>query len=294
MTDINKETTADFQTEFGRDFFAEERQTLRVEVAAATHVGKVRERNEDHYAVLRRTRGCEMLLTNLTHDHEFIDDHAYVLMVADGIGGSRFGDLASELAIETLLQAARQATSWLMKFKDLDAQDCRARIGAYVDQIQDAFRQRGLADPEKSQMGTTLTGAYLVPPHAVISHIGDSRAYLFRDGKLTQITRDQTLSQAFVDAGVEKEKVQMFGNVLMNSLGGRRDEVEVEVLHIELEANDQLLICSDGLSDMVEEDSIASILAENKLQPACDRLVKSALDAGGKDNITVIVCNLSD
>lgn len=294
MTDINEETKADFQTEFGRDFFADEQPALHVEIAAATHVGKVRERNEDHYAVLRRTRGCEMLLTNLAQDHEFVDDQAYVLLVADGIGGSHFGDLASELAIETLLHAARLATSWVMKFKDLDAQDCRARIEAYVDQIQDAFRQHGLADPDKSQMGTTLTGAYLVPPHAIIAHIGDSRAYLFRDGILTQITRDQTLSQAFVDAGVEKEKVQMFGNVLMNSLGGRRDQVEVEVLHVELKANDQLLLCSDGLSDMVDEDSIAAILVQQKLQPACDSLVGLALDAGGKDNITVIASSLSD
>jgi serine/threonine protein phosphatase PrpC len=206
MTDINEETKADFQTDFGRDFFADDQPVLQVEIAAATHVGKVRERNEDHYAVLRRTRGCEMLLTNLANEQEFTEDHAYVLLVADGVGGSQFGDLASELAIESLLQAARLATSWIMKFKDLDGQECQKRIGAYVDRIQDEFRKHGLMDPAKQHMGTTLTGAYLVPPHAIIAHIGDSRAYLFRDGLLTQVTRDQTLSQAFIDAGVEKER----------------------------------------------------------------------------------------
>ena len=235
-----------------------------------------------------------MLLTNLANEYEFTEDHAYVLLVADGVGGSQFGDLASELAIESLLQAARVATSWIMKFKDLDGQECQKRIGAYVDRIQDEFRKHGLMDPEKQHMGTTLTGAYLVPPHAIIAHIGDSRAYLFRDGMLTQVTRDQTLSQAFIDAGVEKEKVKMFGNVLMNSLGGRREEVDVEVLHLKLEAGDQLLLCSDGLSDLVDEESIVSVLSKQKLQPACDKLVESALDAGGNDNITVVACELSD
>ena len=294
MTDINEETKADFGSEFGRDFFADDRPALQVKIAAATHVGLVRERNEDHYAVLRRTRGCEMLLTNLVKHHEFADDHAYVVLVADGIGGSQFGDLASELAIETLINAARQATSWVMKFKDLDAQDCRERANAYVDQIQDAFRQQGLVDPQKSQMGTTLTCAYLVPPHAIFSQIGDSRAYLFRDGILTQLTRDQTLSQVFIDAGVEQEKVQGFGNVLMNSLGGRRDQVDVEMLHLELVAGDQLLLCSDGLTDLVAEEAIAGILSRCQQQSACDKLVQSALDAGGNDNITVVVCELSD
>ncbi len=294
MTDINEETKADFQSGFGRDFFADDTPGLSVKVAAASHVGKVRRRNEDHYAVLRRTRGCEMLLSNLERNFEYTDDHAYVLLVADGVGGYQFGDLASELAIETLLQAARLATSWVMKFRDLDAQDCRERIGAYVDQIQDAFRQHAVIDPETTKMGTTLTGAYLVPPHAIIANIGDSRAYLFRDEVLSQVTRDQTLSQAFINAGVEKEKVQMFGNVLTNSLGGSRDEVDVEILHLELQAGDQLLLCTDGLSDMVDDDAIASILSQQKLQSSCDKLVEAALDAGGKDNITVVVCELAD
>ena len=294
MTDINEETKADFQTEFGRDFFADDTPGLNVKVAAASHVGKVRRRNEDHYAVLRRRRGCEMMLSNLAKNYEYSDDLAYVLLVADGVGGYQFGDLASELAIETLLHAARLATSWVMKFKDLDAQDCRQRIEAYVDQIQDAFRRYAVMDPETTQMGTTLTGAYLVPPHAIIVNIGDSRAYLFRDGVLSQVTRDQTLSQAFIDAGAEKQKVQMFGNVLMNSLGGSRDQVDVEVQHLELQAGDQLLLCSDGLSDMVDDEAIASILSKQKLQSSCDELVEAALEAGGKDNITVIVCALAD
>jgi serine/threonine protein phosphatase PrpC len=86
----------------------------------------------------------------------------------------------------------------------------------------------------------------------------------------------------------------MFGNVLMNSLGGQREEVDVEVVYVELQAGDQLLLCSDGLSDLVEEETIASILAAQEMPAACDQLVEAALDAGGKDNITVVVCELSD
>lgn len=293
MADPNEDTKVDFQASFARDFFADDETALQVELAAATHVGKIRDRNEDHYAVLRRTRSREMLLTNLPSGHQFVDDHAYLMLVADGIAGNQFGDLASELALETMLHAEGLATSWVMKFKDLDAQQARERVAAYVERIQETFLHFGMADPDKSQMGTTLTGAYLIPPHVIFAHIGDSRAYVFRGGILTQITRDQTLAQALLDAGAETDQVKKFGNVLTNSLCAKCDQVDADVMHLEMQAGDRLLLCSDGLSDMVDAVSIESILAEYELETVCDRLVDAALKGGGKDNITVVVCDLS-
>lgn len=293
MADPNEETKVDFQASFARDFFADDESKMQVELAAATHVGKVRDRNEDHYAVLRRTRSREMLLTNLANGHQYSDEYAYLMLVADGIAGNQFGDLASELALETMLDAESLATSWIMKFKDLDAQQARERVAAYVERIQETLLRYGMSDPDKSKMGTTLTGAYLMPPHVIIAQIGDSRAYLFRGGVLTQITRDQTLAQALVDRGMDRGEVKKFGNVLINSLNAIHEHVVAEVIHVELQAGDRLLLCSDGLSDMVDADSIESILSVCEIDVVCDKLVKSALDGGGRDNITVVVCDLS-
>jgi protein phosphatase len=278
---------------FADHFFAPDGPRFDVDLAAATHPGKVRSRNEDHYAVFRRTRSCEILSTNLELDEStFVDDQVYCLVVADGMGGAAFGDFASQLALSTMLELARRATSWVMKFTDLDAQEVRHRVDAYVDQIHKKLRDCSRADPRLRGMGTTLTCAYLLPPHAVFLHIGDSRAYLYRGGQLNQITRDQTLAQDMVDMGAAAEDVKRFGNLLTNSLGGEKDHVKAEVIHVELQAEDRLLLCTDGLNKMVDDATIAEVLKTGELQTACDQLVQVALDRGGKDNLTVVLCDL--
>ncbi len=295
MTSAYEDTKDNFQTDNSQDFFAADEPTLNVELAASTHPGKVRERNEDHYAVIRRTRRCEMLMTNLPdNDVAFVENHAYGLLVADGVGGAKFGDFASQLVLETIFHAAGLATNWLMKFKSLDAQEVQSRIDAYVSRIQDSFRQHANLDPDKRQMGSTLTAAYLLPPHAIVAHVGDSRAYLLRDGVLTQITRDHTLAQAYLEGGAKLEDVKGCRHILINSLDGMRDEIVVEVMHVELQTGDRLLLCTDGLSDLVDADSMISVLSSNPLYIASEKLVELALDEGGKDNITVVLCAFSD
>jgi protein phosphatase len=253
----------------------------------------VRSRNEDHHAVIRRTRSCEIVHTNLPADScSFPQDEAYCLMVADGIGGAAFGDVASQLALQTVFELAGRATSWIMKFSDLHAQDIRERVDAYTEQIEAKFREYGVEDPDSRGMGTTLTAAMLLPPHAVFVHIGDSRAYLYRGDRLHQVTRDQTMAQAMLDAGTAPEDARRFGNLLMNSLGSDTKHSPAEVIHVELEAADRLLLCTDGLSDMVDDATIAAALSVGEPQPTCDRLVKLALDRGGLDNVTVVLCDL--
>lgn len=294
MSASENDTQVDARGNFKYNFFAHKGDEYHVELVATSHVGKKRMRNEDHYAVFSRTRNCEMLMSNLPSDDiAVVQDNAYGLVVADGIGGAEFGDFASQLAIETLLQAAELATSWVMKFKDLDVQQIRERAAAYVDRIQDAFRQYGMEEPGKKTMGTTLTAAYLMPPNAIVAHIGDSRVYIWRAGKLTQITKDQTLAQSLIDAGASEEKVRGFGNVLVNSLGSGRDEIDADVTHVEMESEDRILVCTDGLTDMVSDELISKALSEDNLQTACDVLLDAALQAGGKDNITLIIGKIS-
>jgi protein phosphatase len=138
-------------------------------------------------------------------------------------------------------------------------------------------------------MGTTLTAAYLIPPHAIFAHIGDSRAYVSRDGKLTQVTRDQTLAQSMIDRGADREQVSGLGHVLVNNLGSGRAQVDADVSHVELQSGDRVLVCTDGLSDMVSDEAIAEALLEDNLQIACDVLLDLALEAGGRDNITLVI-----
>lgn len=293
MDDSNAETKTDVRGEFTSKFFAAESPKFTIDFAAVSHRGKIRPSNEDHYAVLRRTRTCDLLLSNMpAQDLQVGDAHAYGILVADGIGGAEFGEFASRLAIETLVQASGLATSWLMKFKDLDGQLIYKRAEAYVDRIQDAFARHARAEPGMKKMGTTLTAAYLVPPHVIIAHIGDSRAYHFRRDEIKQITRDHTLAQTLIDAGARKEEVSRLGNVLVNSLGSGREHVDADVMHFEIQSGDRLLLCSDGLSDLVTPAEMAMVLKKDRLQAACDRLLQLALDAGGRDNITVVICEV--
>ncbi len=278
---------------FADQFFAPHQPCFNVRLAAATHQGKVRARNEDHHAVFRRTRSCEMLFTNLPDSCIIPEDEAYCLMVADGMGGEAFGNVASQLALQTMLELASQATSWIMKFTDLDAQEVRQRVDAYLRRIQETFREHIRADPRLTGMGTTLTAAVLLPPHAVFVQIGDSRAYLYRGGQLNQVTHDQTLAQEMIDEGTPPEDVRRFRNLLTNSLGGDGGHVPAEVIHLVLKDGDRLLLCTDGLSDMADDAAIAAVLTTIELQSACDGLVQLALEHGGRDNITAVLCDLT-
>ena len=290
------EDTVEFkiQKTFADQFFAPESPRFKLQPAAATHVGKVRRRNEDHHAVIRNTRSRQVLFSNLPKDSlTFPDDEVYGMVVADGIGGGASGDVASQLALITMLELASRATSWVMKMTDLEAQEIHQRVEAYVSEIQKTLRSYGRSDSELAGMGTTWTSAHVLGPHAIVVQIGDSRAYVYRDDELQLITRDQTLGQEMADAGMPEEEVRLFRHILTNSFGGDADEVQAEVYHLEIEPGNRLLLCTDGLSDMVDDSVIADVLAQQlEPQSTCDQLICRALDAGGKDNITVVLCDV--
>ena len=141
--------------------------------------------------------------------------------------------------------------------------------------------------------GTTLTGALTMGLEAFIVHVGDSRAYLYREGALHRLTRDQTLAEDMVAVGLiasVDEAAQRFRSTLVSCLGGNLDEVDVETTHVALQDGDQLLLCTDGLTDMVSEADIARILARGLApQMQCQELIDAALAGGGRDNVTVVL-----
>lgn len=279
---------------FADRFFTSEPATPPVRLAAVSHAGNVRTNNEDHFIVVRRSRSREVLHTNLpTNPGPFPTDYAYTLIVADGVGGAAFGEIASQLALETAMELVGQATTWVMKLVDLDALQMRARLDAYADRIQATMRAYIEAYPHLNGMATTWTSAYVVSSHAIVSHVGDSRAYRYRAGAVQQITRDDTLAQQLIDDGIPADAVQRFKHVLTDSFGGAHEKVNIKIYSSELQPGDRLLLCTDGLHDMVDDSQIAQILAgQPETQAACDALLARALDAGGRDNVTLILCDV--
>jgi protein phosphatase len=288
------EDTAELANQFANTFFAPYQPDWAVHVAGASHQGLVREKNEDRFIAIRRCRSRDVLATNLDpRSLSMPQDFAYVMVVADGVGGAAHGEFASQLALETAVELGTNATSWVMKIGSIDAQQIRARTDAYISVIQETLLSYAQSTPELRGMGTTWTSAYVVPPHAIIIHVGDSRAYQFHDQKLQQITRDQTLAQQMIDAGSPPESVSKLRSVLTNCLGGQSGNVSAELYKLTLDRGDQLLLCSDGLSDMVDDDEIGRVLsAHADPQQASDQLIQSALNNGGKDNVTVVLCSI--
>jgi serine/threonine protein phosphatase PrpC len=281
---------------FASQFFVGSAAPVFVQFGGASHVGRVRTNNEDHFAVIRRSRSQEVLLSNLPEGSlSPAADAAYCFIVADGLGGAAAGEWASRLALQKAWDLAGDASSWIMKFHDLSAQQVRERTEAFATEMHNSLREYGRADPELSGMATTWTSAYIVAWDALIAHVGDSRAYLFRRGELRQITRDQTLAQELIDSGVPPEQTRRVRHILTNTVGGNAETVSPDVAHLILEKSDRVLLCTDGLTELVSDREIAEVVGRPiRPQAACDTLIQLALDHGGKDNVTVVLVEFTD
>ena len=231
---------------------------MRIDAGVETDVGRVREGNEDAFA---------------------IEPPLYA--VADGMGGHRGGEVASQLALQTVVERFR------------------AGQGSLADQVQAANRavyERSATDRKVTGMGTTLTAAIVAGERAHLVHVGDSRAYLLRAGALRQLTEDHTLVNRMLKAGEITEReaaVHPHRNVILRALGQDPD-VAIDEQDVGLIEGDRLLLCSDGLTVMVPEDQLQAILEATAGAPqeAAERLVRAANGAGGIDNITVVVLDV--
>jgi serine/threonine protein phosphatase PrpC len=261
-----------------------------VQFGALSHAGKVRAKNEDHYMVVKRRRSRSVMLTNLPQGFLVpADDTAYVLAVADGMGGAAFGELASSLALRSGWDQTPSTIKWTWIINDREIEELKERVEIIFRRMDQALLDRARAQPECKGMGTTLTGAYTVGPEVFIGHVGDSRAYLYHHGNLTQLTLDHTLAQATLDMGMPVLN-RSWHHKLVNCLGGTDQEVRVDFHHVRLADGDQLLLCTDGLTDEVTDEEIAGILGRRThAQEATEALVNLALERGGRDNVTVVL-----
>jgi protein phosphatase len=292
----NPDTTADhtLDQDFAARFFVTSNAPVTVRFGGATHIGLVRRNNEDHFAVIRRNRSQDLLLSNLPPEaFSPSGDATYWFIVADGLGGAPAGEWASRLALQTAWDLAEQASTWVMKFHDLVAQRIQERTEAFASEMHRTLLEYG-QDRELNGMGTTWTSASVIGWDALIAHVGDSRAYHFRRGDLQQVTRDQTVAQELIDRGVPVEQTLQMRNALTNMLGGRHDTVSPDVSHLALEDGDRMLLCTDGLTNPVSDLEIAEVLGRPlPTQAACDALIELALGHGGRDNVTVVVAEFS-
>jgi len=246
---------------------------MRIEAHGASDTGRVRTRNEDSILVL---------------------PDAALFAVADGMGGHAAGDIASALAIATLEEAAGGAPAAGLPIE--------ARLPALIEATHGANRAilaEAGRDPERSGMGTTMTALAVSVAEAAwaIAHVGDSRAYLLRDGRLEQLTTDHTWVQREVEEGrltPSRARTHPWSNMLTHALGVA-DEERVDALTGELRVGDLFLLCTDGLTCMLEDGDVERLLdSGGSLAARADALIGAALDAGGIDNVTVVLVRVSD
>ena len=265
------------------------------EFAAVSDTGKVRVKNEDHYLVSKVSRNHQVLSTNVTDNHlpTHHEDDGYSMFIADGMGGMAAGEVASRLAITTALRLVNHSPKWGFKINRKEAHELFRRVRDHVKAIDETITRRSEADHRLFGMGTTLTVAYSAGVDLFIIHLGDSRAYLFRKGRLQVLTKDHTVAQAMADAGyIAPEEVRHHRkrHVLTNFLGGHSGKVKGDVRWLRIVDGDRLLLCSDGLTDMVDDKSITEIMLQHeKPRDAAQTLLDEALLRGGTDNVTVIV-----
>ena len=273
---------------------------LKVDLAAASDQGYVRENNEDSYLLMRFGRFLERISTNL--DERFIEQNynltGYGMLVADGMGGMAGGEVASRLTLSKLIELIIETTDWTLALKRHDdVKNVMKRMTKRFFQVDEILKEEASNDKTLRGMGTTLTVAGVLGSDLVIGHIGDSRAYLFREDRLMQLTTDHTLAQALIDAGVANSgdaAPRSMRHVLTAAIGSLDHRIEPRVQHFRLTPGDQLLLCTDGLTEMVDDDLIADLLREGgSSQNTCQALIDLALSGGGIDNITVALARFS-
>lgn len=264
-----------------------------------THVGKVRESNQDQFLIADLAKSMLVHQTSLAiEDHRrlFGASQGRLLVVADGMGGHAGGERASTIAVNSLAQHVLNTLPWFLGLQRNQEDDLEEELKAALRRCQRNIEAEESKKTELRGMGTTLTMAYVIWPRLYVVHAGDSRGYLFRGTELHRITKDHTMAQALVDRGAmspEEAEASRFSHILSNCIGGGTPDLAPAVYKATLQDGDTILLATDGLTKLVSDENVAKILArEADAGAKCDALVNAALEAGGTDNITVVVSTL--
>ncbi|HEY4102865.1 MAG TPA: Stp1/IreP family PP2C-type Ser/Thr phosphatase [Polyangiaceae bacterium] len=257
---------------------------LKVRVFGRTDVGQIREHNEDNFLVADLTRRTRSLMEG--DREQIVGARGTLLGVCDGMGGAAAGEVASQLAVDIIYEKLVQGEP------PTDHDDLARRLVHAVEEAGMRIFNEARADRTRRGMGTTSTIAALMDSRLFVAQVGDSRAYVLRGDRFTQVSRDQSLVNQLIEAGqLTEEEAETFehNNIILQALG-TAETVQVDLTFVDLRRGDRLLVCSDGLSGMVRSDEIREVLLGTKDSlEACKELTDRANRAGGHDNITVIV-----
>jgi protein phosphatase len=259
--------------------------------------GQVRGSNEDCFVIAELTRTLQVHHSNLPQSQATFSCHrGHVFLVADGVGGNQAGEVASGLSVQSI---ETFLLNTLKRFSNLQASEEQGVLRDLQNALLQAdarIFEEATKHPEWKGMGTTLTLAFAANWRLFVAHAGDSRCYLYSGKKLQQLTQDHTMTAEMVRQGIITPQAQAnhpWRHVVTNILGGNERGVRAELHSLDLHGRDVLLLCSDGLTEMVPEDRIAAILDANQVpQLACECLVGEANQRGGKDNVTAIVAQI--
>ncbi len=257
---------------------------VNLTVVGQTEVGLVRQTNEDAFVIADLTGGSLLDEQNMTKFE--VGQRGVLLAVSDGMGGHQAGEVASALVVESLRRSMARQPSLVPGDALLEKAAQRAN--------RDVWKAAHF--PGRERMGATLTAVFIQGQTAHIAEVGDSRAYLVRSGKIKQVTKDQSYVQLMVDSGAmspEQAKESEFSSVILQAMG-LKETVQIALGRLDLRQRDCFLLCSDGLSSLVNDDEIRDVvLTAGPLDAVCGKLVDLAMKRGGSDNITVIVGGVS-
>ena len=269
-----------------------------LEYGGKTDIGRVRKNNEDQFLIADLTKQLRVAQTSLSGSQfgEWTTDSTgHLLAVADGMGGTAGGEIASGLAIETLSWYVARTMPWFYRFQDGREKELESELVKAVHACQQTVTETAAASHFR-RMGTTLTIAYVMWPRLYVVHAGDSRCYLHRHGQLVRMTKDHTVAQRALEEGTitaEQARASALNNTLWNCIGGGGEGVSPDVYRATLQTNDEILLCTDGLTRRLSDNAISSILNRaDAPDSAVDALIDAANEAGGEDNITAVVARL--
>lgn len=268
---------------------------IRIEAAGVTDRGSVRADNQDQFFVAELTRCLNTISSSLALQEGTQLNGAtlgHLLMVADGMGGHSAGVEASRLAVQYFIASILNRIRWLSPKSNPDESALIEDLKLILNQSHREIKRQSELDPDLTGMGTTFTMAYVIWPRMHIVHAGDTRCYLFRQGKLQLLTSDHTVAEQLMKSGrLQPDSTQRspWSNVLVNALGADADAVQADISAVELVDEDIVLMCSDGLNKHVEDLQIQNTIIQNpEPQALCQALVEQAKTAGGTDNVTVV------
>jgi serine/threonine protein phosphatase PrpC len=265
-----------------------------IDAYGLTHAGRVRSDNQDHFLICALRKQMVIHQTSLPGTENLVagpERLAYLAMVADGVGGGAKGEEASRIALEAVTQYVSGTMRSYYASGSADDEQFYQALQEGALQCHAELKRRGEEDPEYQGMATTLTLYLGVWPRAFLLQVGDSRCYIYRDGELNQITRDQTMAQELVDLGVlthTDAAATKLARTLSSSLGGR--QTDPVVTRFDMNWGTVVLLCSDGLTAHVSDERIREQLGSmTSAKQVCEDLLREALEDGGSDNITIIV-----